>query len=159
MNLGRLLPKHPAKNYGKSWFDDWRLTTVPHRIVWSLDKTDWSVEIDGARFVHGEPHASDMFLHVLHATDADAVEMAKVELVESTDTVGAKIATPDGESTLTFATAGPVSGHIRIVRGGRTFDADLADDVADNYDAWRDDPRYVRWMTDPYLKAAMTPAP
>jgi len=28
---------------------------VPRRIVWSLDKADWSVEIQGARFVHGEP--------------------------------------------------------------------------------------------------------
>ena len=37
--------------------------------------------------------------------------------------------------------------------------ADLADGVVDNYDAWQDDPRYVRWITDPYLQAAMTPAP
>jgi len=31
--------------------------------------------------------------------------------------------------------------------------------VADNYDAWKDDPRYDRRMSDRYLKAALTPAP
>ena len=48
LNLGRLLPKDPDK--------DWRITGVPRRIVWSLDKTRWSVEIKGARFVTGDPH-------------------------------------------------------------------------------------------------------
>jgi len=56
LNLGRLMPQHPAKNYGKDWFKDWRITGVPQRIIWSLDKTSWSVEIKGARFVTGDPH-------------------------------------------------------------------------------------------------------
>ena len=48
LNLGRLLPKEPDQ--------DWRITGVPRRVVWSLDKTRWSVEIKGARFVTGDPH-------------------------------------------------------------------------------------------------------
>ena len=107
----------------------------------------------------GEPHATDLFLHVLQATAAGATEMAQVELIEQTGVAGARIITPHGEAIVTFATAGPVHGHLRIVQGAETYDADLASGVADNYDAWRDDPRYNRWLTDPHLKAALTPAP
>lgn len=55
LNLGRLMPNDPKKNYGPKWLDDWKLSGVPQRIVWTLGPTDWSVEIEGARFVHGDP--------------------------------------------------------------------------------------------------------
>ena len=114
----------------------------------------WRIEVEPR-----EPQATDLFLHVLQATDAGVVEMAKVELIEQTGATGAKIVTPNVEATVTFATAGPVRGQIRIVQGAETYDADLTTDVADTYDAWRDDPRYDRWLTDPYLKATLTPSP
>ena len=42
--------------------------------------------------------------------------------------------------------------------GGYTY-ADLATEVLDTYEAWRDDPRYERWTTDPYYQATLRPVP
>ena len=38
------------------------------------------------------------------------------------------------------------------------LDVELVRDVVDDSEAWRDDPRYTRWKTDPYLEAALKPA-
>jgi hypothetical protein len=83
--------------------------------------------------------------------------MVPAELIEGNGTVGAKIQEASREIEVTFSTAGPPAGHIRIRNATQTVDTDLATQVLDNYDAWRDDPRYKRWTTDPYLKAALTP--
>ncbi len=42
----------------------------------------------------------------------------------------------------------PVSGRI---------DTDLATEVRDSYEAWKDDPRYQRWMTDLAMQPALQP--
>jgi endoglucanase len=55
LNLGRLMPSDPTKSYGAEWVEDWKIGGVPQRLVWSLDATDWSVEVQGARFVNGDP--------------------------------------------------------------------------------------------------------
>jgi endoglucanase len=55
LNLGRLMPSDPTKNYGEAWLNDWKLSGLPQRMIWTLGPTDWSVEIRGARFVNGDP--------------------------------------------------------------------------------------------------------
>ena len=109
----------------------------------------------------------DMFLHVLWATDASAAQMLPTELVQEGGRVGARIKTGDprpggvglGEVTVLFASAGPVGGHITITGTANPYDADLADAVKDTYDAWRDDARYQRWMSEPAMQPALQPMP
>jgi len=51
---------------------------------------------------------------------------------------------------VTFATAGPTGGHIRISQNGAILlDRPLATDVEDNYQKWSEDPRYRGWITRP----------
>lgn len=47
LNIGQLMPKEPS--------DDWRVLGVPTRIIWTLDATNASVTIDGAKFAAGDP--------------------------------------------------------------------------------------------------------
>jgi hypothetical protein len=70
---------------------------------------------------------------------------------------GARQPDAGGEVTVLFASAGPVGGHITITGTANPYDADLADAVKDTYDAWRDDPRYQRWMSDPAMQPALKP--
>jgi hypothetical protein len=118
----------------------------------------WRIEVEPAA-----KQQDDLFLHVLWATDASATEMLPTELVEEDGRVGARIRTPQGEVTVTFAATGPVAAHLSI-QGARPqagasarLDTDLATDVRDDYEAWRDDPRYQRWMSDPAMQPALQP--
>ncbi len=115
----------------------------------------WRIEVEP-----GQEQTEDLFLHVLWATDGSARRMLPTELIETSDSVGARIRAPGTEVAVTFATTGPVSGHITIRKGAATvLDSDLATEVVDTYEAWRDDPRYGRWMTDPYYQGALRPMP
>jgi len=101
----------------------------------------------------------DLFLHVLWATDASSAEMLPTDLVEEGDRVGARIRTPQGEVTATFAATAPVAAHLSIQGALGHLDSDLATEVRDDYEAWRDDPRYQRWMSDPAMQPALQPVP
>jgi len=114
----------------------------------------WRIEVEPA-----EKNRDDLFLHVLWATDDTVTEMLPTELIESEKTVGAHITTPEAEVTVTFAVGGSPGGHISITRGPAVVEAAFPDQVVDDYESWRDDPRHERWMTDPYLKAALTRTP
>jgi len=106
----------------------------------------WRIEVEPLEKRH-----DDLFLHVLQATDDSVAKMAPAELIESQGTVGTRIRTPGGEVTVTFAATGPLRGHVTIRGGAEAVDVELARDVVDDYKAWRDDPRYPRWINDPYL--------
>ena len=71
LNLGRLMPNDPAKSYGPGWVDEWKISGVPQRLIWSLGPVDWSVEIQGARFVNGDPQKRSGH-HELKEADFDA---------------------------------------------------------------------------------------
>ena len=47
LNLGQLTPGDPATG--------WRLDGIPTRITWTLNATEWTVTITGARFTSGDP--------------------------------------------------------------------------------------------------------
>lgn len=112
----------------------------------------WRIEVEPAR-----ASREDTFLHVLRATDAAAPGRLEAERLMTEEGPGARIRTPDGEVTVTFARRGSVGGHITIRRGAETVvDRPLARTVEDHYEAWRADPRYPRWHTAPF-RAALTP--
>lgn len=55
LNLGRLMPNDPNKSYGPDWVENWKIGGVPQRMIWTIGPTDWSVEVQGAKFVNGDP--------------------------------------------------------------------------------------------------------
>jgi ATP-dependent DNA helicase RecG len=59
----------------------------------------------------------------------------------------------DRTYAVTFATGGPVGGHITVTEAGKTVvDRSLASEVRDVYTGWSSDPRYRDWMTNPALR-------
>lgn len=100
----------------------------------------------------------DLFLHVLWATDATAADMLPVELVEREGVAGARIQMGSGEVVVTFATRGPVRGRLGVETMDGRLDTELRPEVLDHYGEWHEDPRHARWMSDPYLKATLTPS-
>jgi hypothetical protein len=112
----------------------------------------WRMEVEPR-----EKRREDLFLHVLQATDGAVTKMAPAELIEEEGEVGARIQARGGEVTVTFGTTGPVRGRVKIEAGTEDIDLELAREVIDDYEAWRDDPRYGRWMNDPSFRAALTP--
>lgn len=104
---------------------------------------------------------NDVFLHVLWATEAAVRAMLPVELTrDDPHTTGVRIRAAEGVVTLTFALSGPLGGHVTIEKSGTVVvDEDLALRVADDYEAWRDDPRYPSWGNDPFVQAALRPMP
>jgi hypothetical protein len=100
---------------------------------------------------------TDTFLHVLEVAGEGKREMSPVKLVRNGDSVGAEVQTTDTVCTVLFRSAGPVTGHVTIRRGGRVVaDSGLATDVHDDYDQWRSDPRYEAWANDPHYRAALS---
>jgi len=94
--------------------------------------------------------AATSFLVVLHAADQATRTMVPVERIDRPGQMGAKVTIGTSDYEVTFATAGPTGGHIRVSQGGRTtLDRPLATDVEDNYEKWSEDPRYETWMTRP----------
>ena len=64
--------------------------------------------------------------------------------------MGAKVTVGTTDYEVTFATDGPVGGHIRVTQAGKlTLERPLATEVEDNYQKWAEDPRYEGWMTRP----------
>ena len=67
---------------------------------------------------------------------------------------GAKLTVGTRRYQVTFATAGPVGGHIAIAEGGKPIlDRALAGNVEDNYGKWAADPRYKTWTTRPEYRS------
>jgi len=90
------------------------------------------------------------FLVVLHAADQATENMVPVEGIERPRQMGARVTVGTTDYEVTFATGGPVGGHIRVMQGGEiTLDRPLASGVEDNYQKWAEDPRYEIWMTRP----------
>jgi len=108
----------------------------------------WRIELSPRDAV-----AETQFLVVLHACDQMTEKMPAVERVEANGQVGAKMTVGGRTYVVTFATSGPVGGHITITEAGKTLvDRALASEVRDVYSAWSSDPRYQEWMTNPALR-------
>jgi len=80
----------------------------------------WRVEVSPAR-----PAERDCFLHVLYPVAADAGDVPSATVQRDEDTVTLKTV----GAIVTFATRGPVGGHIRVTSGRGSFDKDLTTDV------------------------------
>ena len=77
--------------------------------------------------------------------------------INASEFVGAKIVI-DGQSfEVMFHTRGATGGHIRIADGKSNVDEDLVTRIEDNYDRWKDDPRYEEWMTNDYMRTVVFP--
>ena len=81
-------------------------------------------------------------------TEAECKEA--VENIERDGQIGAKVTMGTTDYEVTFATAGPTRGHIRVAKAGKVvLDRALATEVEDNYEKWSEDSRYEAWMTRP----------
>jgi hypothetical protein len=111
----------------------------------------WRVEV--------EPEAkspSDLFLHVLWATDDRAQKMFPVETIEDANQVGVRFVADDITVEASFAKTGDVAGHVRMMKEGRALaDGPLTSQAKDHYGLWKTDPRFHDWSTNPAMRAVM----
>ena len=113
----------------------------------------WRIEV-APRKAAGEVH----FLHVLQTGSAGALKPGKVSLIRAGGGAGAKIVLGPKTCEVTFSAAGPTGGKIKVTEGGRAVtDEALVTKIEDNYDRWRDDPRYEEWMTNEYMRTVIFP--
>ena len=111
----------------------------------SIGLGGWRIEL----LPKGRPEVTN-FLVVLHAADQATETMLPVEPIERPGQTGARVTIGAKNYEVTFATAGPTGGHIRVLQAGTILlDRPLAADIEDNYQKWSDDPRYETWMTRP----------
>jgi heparin/heparan-sulfate lyase len=76
------------------------------------------------------PAKEEQFLHVIHVGAGEGYQAPQVKKLSDGDAVGAEV-TADGLTyTVTFKTAGPVAGHVRVKKGAETLiDTDLTTTV------------------------------
>ncbi len=90
------------------------------------------------------------FLTVLQTAEQSTAAMAPVERIERSGQIGARVTVGATVCEVTFATAGPARGWIRILQAGKVVvDRALAAGIEDNYAKWSGDPRYKTWTTRP----------
>jgi hypothetical protein len=99
---------------------------------------------------------SDLFLHVLWATEDRAREMFPVATIEDAHQVGVRFVADGIDVEAAFSKAGNVGGRIRLKKGSRVIAArGLASAVVDHYRQWNTDPRFQDWNTVPAMRAVM----
>jgi len=110
----------------------------------------WRIEVTPKR-----PADEVHFLHVLRVGTPEAGEKTPLEttLLKEPGRTGVKIRLGAKEAEVTFNTAGETGG--RLVLAGRG--EDLVTRIEDNYDRWKDDPRYPEWQTNEYMRAVIFP--
>jgi hypothetical protein len=168
MLVTTLLPRENervVRTIGGKWHD-FEINGVNHgpteETYARLDKRkgDGGVEAIGGWRIEVSPTnsaAEAHFLHVLRTGDKGALEPATVSLLTKSEFVGAKIVL-DGQSfEVMFYAQGDTGGHIRIADGKSLINEDLVTRIEDNYDRWKDDPRYDEWMTNDYMRTVIYP--
>ncbi len=111
----------------------------------------WRIEVEPT-----VKQRSDVFLHVLQATEKSREQMAEASLIERDGAAGAKVTVDSKVYEVTFNQSGEVGGHIKVTDGGKMIlDRDLVDHIEDNYKGWEDDPRYREWMTNPHMRTVI----
>lgn len=139
-----------GRNY--DMYDVW-YKRVGQRFLERIGIGWWRIEVEPQ-----VKRTTDTLLHVLEVADAGKPEMWPARLIRRDGLLGAELRTTETTYTVLFRKSGDVGGHLTIRRGGRMLiDTDLAQEVRDNYDHWRDDPRYEKWMTDPYYRTVIFP--
>jgi hypothetical protein len=134
-------------NYGPTedtYADDkYRRHRSEHDRENSIGLGGWRIEL----LPKGRPEVTN-FLVVLHAADHATETMVPVEPIEGSKKIGARLKIGANDYEITFATAGPMGGHIRISEAATVLlDRSLAVNIEDNYKKWSNDPRYDTWMT------------
>lgn len=115
----------------------------------SIGVEGWRIEVSPR-----DRRAATQFLTVLFAAEQSARQMPPAELIQDGERVGAAVTVGPRRWRVTFATAGPVGGHVSLVDGEKTLiDRALAAVVEDNYKKWSGDPRYETWMTRPEYRS------
>jgi heparin/heparan-sulfate lyase len=115
----------------------------------SIGLEGWRIELSPK----DRPNSTD-FLVVLQTSDQTTRKMATVERIERPEEIGAKVMAGTRVYEVTFATQGPLGGHMRISESGKVVvDRELAAAIEDNYRKWLEDPRYKNWTNRPeYMK-------
>ncbi len=120
----------------------------PHNRENTIGVEGWRIELSPK----GNP-VETQFLAVLFATDQKTEHAPRVQRIEEAGQVGAKVRVGGRDYTATFATSGPLGGHISVVEAGKKIlDRPLTQDVEDNYKGWSSNPRYHEWMTDQAMR-------
>lgn len=113
----------------------------------------WRIEVS-PKEVAGDVH----FLHVLQTGKAGALKPGEVSLLKVAGRTGAKILVGGKSYEVTFNSAGETGGHIRLSDAGKVIaDEALVTRIEDNYDRWKDDPRYADWMTNEFMRTVIFP--
>ena len=144
-------------NYGPTeatYADDkYRRHRKAHDRENSIGLEGWRIEL-----LPKDGPSSPTFLVVLHAADQATKAVVPVERIERPGQVGASVTVGTKDYEVTFGTAGPTGGHIRVSEAGRTvLNRPLADGVEDNYQKWSVDPRYEKWTTRPEYRSFIGP--
>jgi len=110
----------------------------------------WRIEVQPNR-VDGEVH----YLHVLRvgAPIAGAKAPLEATLLKQPGRTGVNIRLRATEAAIMFNTVGETGG--RLVLDGRR--ENLVTKVEDNYDRWKDDPRYTEWQTNEFMRTVIFP--
>jgi hypothetical protein len=140
-------PKVEGINYGptEDTYTKYPEMRKAHNLENSIGLGGWRIELSR----RDEP-AAVSYLTVLQAADQTTAAMAPVQRIERLGQVGARVTLGVKLCEVTFATEGPLAGHIRISQAGEVVvDRVLATGVEDNYTKWASDPRYRTWMTRP----------
>lgn len=86
---------------------------------------------------------------VIMTTGAEGLTPAAASVLASDGALGVSVKVDGRSYDLTFRRQGPVGGALRFARAGQTVDQPLVEKISDTYAAWKSDPRYGKWVTQP----------
>jgi heparin/heparan-sulfate lyase len=108
--------------------DDWQYwNMVPGHVKGTIPETmgRWRMEVKP-----GSPRAEDVFLHLIQVGDQKLEQMSEAKVTTASAKAEVTFSAGDRAVTLSFAAAGDIAGHIRIVSGHQALvDRDLAREV------------------------------
>jgi hypothetical protein len=146
-------PGHQFEVNGENYdmYPQWWQQVGTHEYQEQIGLGWWRVEVEPQ-----QKSESDLFLHVLWATDDRVREMFPVETIEDANQISVRFVADGIEVYAAFSKAGSVGGLIRLAKGGQVIAArGLASAVEDHYRQWKTDPRFQDWSTDPAIRAVM----
>jgi heparin/heparan-sulfate lyase len=120
----------------------------------SIGVGGWRIEIS-----HDKPGGERQFLVVLHATEQTKAAMPPVECIALAGKAGARITVGPHVYDVTFATAGPLAGKVKVTEGGRTITRALAQTVQDHYGGWSSSSHFAAWRDRPEYRNSIGTLP
>ncbi len=129
-------------NYGPTarTYDECKGSKSEHNRANTIGVGGWRIEIS-----HERPGGERRFLVVLHAAEQATPAMPPVAPLSPPRGAGVRITVGGRVYDVTFATAGPPGGRVKVSEGGRTSTHELARNVQDHYCRWSGHPHFAAW--------------